>query len=133
MGFVMKKLSCLLILSAALSSTAWGACKVPDSPRKPPDGKTATKEQMLTAKKQFELFDKNIEAYRACIKEEYETRLKKNPKGDDKLKEEFMATYKTANDKAVEEGERVSGNLNRELRAYQCHQQGKTDKCDAAK
>lgn len=131
MGFVMKKLSCLLILTATLSSTAWAACKVPVSPRKFPDGKTATKEQMLSAKKLFEQFDQTVETYRACIKEEYDAQLAKNPKGDDKLKEEFMATYKTKNDKAIEEAERVSNDLNRELRAYQCHQQGKTDKCDA--
>ena len=131
MGTIMnaKKLSFLLILAASVSSTAWSACRPPESPRKAPDGKTATKDQLLNAKKLFEQFDTNIVEYRNCIKADYDDQLKKNPKGDEKLREEFHQAYKTKDDRAYDEVERAKEDINRQLAAYQCFQLGKTDKC----
>jgi hypothetical protein len=118
MGLIMKKLSCLLILAATLSSTAWAACKPPDSLRKFPDGKTATKEQMVNAQKVFADFDSKIEKYRACLKDEHDAQLKKNPKADAALKEEFFKGWKEKDDRAIGLAEKTRDDLNLEVRAF---------------
>jgi hypothetical protein len=131
MGLIMKKLSCLLILAATLSSTAWAACKPPDSLRKFPDGKTATKEKMQDAQKVFAAFDKKIEDYRACLKGEHDATLKKNPKADDALKEELFKGYKEKDDRAIGLAERTRDDLNLEVRAF--NDAAKARKAAAAK
>jgi hypothetical protein len=118
MGLIMKKLSCLLILAATMSSTAWAACKPPDSLRKFPDGKTATLDEMKKAQQVFADFDKKIETYRACIKGEHEAQLKKYPKGDDELKKGFFEDYKKKDDLALGLAEKTRDDLNLEIRAY---------------
>ncbi|MEO8314817.1 MAG: hypothetical protein ABI645_08490 [Pseudomonadota bacterium] len=114
----MKKISYLLILTSMLSSTAWAACRPPDSPRKFPDGKTATKEQMQNAQKVFADFDKKIESYRACLKDDHDAVLKKNSKGDDALREELFKGYKEKDDRAMNEAEKAKNDLNQEIQAY---------------
>jgi hypothetical protein len=118
MGLIMKKLSCLLILAVTMSSTAWAACKPPDSLRKFPDGKTATLDQMKNAQNVFKDFDAKIEKYRACLKDEHETQLKKNPKADQALKDEFFKGYKEKDDRALGLAEKTRDDLNAEIRAY---------------
>jgi hypothetical protein len=118
MGLIMKKLTCVLILAATMSSAAWAACKPPDSLRKFPDGKNATKEQMQNAQKVFADFDGKIEKYRACLKDEHDAQLKKNPKADDALKEEFFKGYKEKDDRAIGLAEKTRDDLNLEVRAF---------------
>jgi hypothetical protein len=119
MGFIMKKISSLLILSATLlSSTAWAACKPPESLRKFPDGKTATKEQMQNAQKVFADFDQKVEKYRACLKDDHDALLKKNSKGDAALKEELFKGYKDKDDRALNEAEKAKNDLNAEIQSY---------------
>jgi hypothetical protein len=118
MGLIMKKLSCLLILAATMSSTAWAACKPVDTPRKFPDGKTAKLEDMKKAKDFFTQFDKKTEAYRACLKEEHEAQLKKYPKADDELKKQFFEEYKKKDDLALGLAQKTQDDLNLEIRNY---------------
>ena len=114
----MKKLACMLIVAATVSSTAWAACKPPDTPRKFPDGKTATKEQMLKAKDFFTEFDKKIETYRACLKDEYDAQLKKYPKADDDLKKQFFEARQTKDDAAYMQVLQLKEEMNAQVRAY---------------
>ncbi len=130
----MKKFSCVLILAAALSSTAWAAdCKPPEAPRKIPDGKTAKKEEMVAASKLFKQYNEATTTYLACVKAEHEAQLAKYPKGDDELKKQFMESYEKKNDAAVDVAQEFTGRFNTQVRAFQCFQEGKTDKCDAPK
>jgi hypothetical protein len=118
MGLIMKKLACLLIVAATMSSTAWAACRPPDTPRKFPDGKTATKEQMQKAQQFFADFDKKIETYRACLKDEYDAKMKKFPKADDVLKKQFFEDRQMKDDAAYLQILQVKEELNAEVRAY---------------
>jgi hypothetical protein len=118
MGLIMKRITCLLILAATMSSTAWAACKPPDTLRKFPDGKTATLDQMKNAQKVFTDFDGKIERYRACLKDEHDALLKKYPKGDDDLKKGFFEDYKKKDDLAIGLAEKARDDLNMEIRAY---------------
>ena len=118
MGLIMKKLAYLLILGATLSSTAWAACKPPDSLRKFPDGKTATIDQMKNAQKVFTEFDQKIEKYRACLKEEYDAQLKKYPKADEDLKKQFFEDRQKKDDAAYLQVLQAKEDLNLQIRVY---------------
>jgi hypothetical protein len=119
MGFIMKKLSSLLVLGALLSSTVWAAdCKVPEPPRKMPDGTTAKKEEMIAFKKLVDQYNGNTNTYLACIKEEHEKQLAKYPKGDEELKKNFMESYQKKNDAAVDVAQEFVGRFNEQLRAF---------------
>jgi hypothetical protein len=118
MGLIMKKISCLLILAATMSSTAWAACKAPDSLRKFPDGKTASKEQMQQAQKIFVDYDKKIEIYQACLKDELDAKLKKNPKADEALITELRDPYDKKSQAAFSEVSKAKEELNAEIQAY---------------
>jgi hypothetical protein len=114
----MKKLACLLIVAATMSSTAWAACKPPDTLRKFPDGKTATLDEMKNAQKVFTDFDKKIETYRACLKSEYDAQMKKYPKADDELKKQFFDDRQKKDDAAYLQVLQAKEDLNLQIRVY---------------
>ena len=122
----MKKLSAVVVLAAMVSSTAWAACKPPDSPRKFPDGKTATKEQMQGAQKVFAEFDKKIEAYQACLKDELDGKLKKNPKADEALIKELSDPYDKKSTAALAEVMKAKEELNVQIREYNAARKAKS-------
>jgi hypothetical protein len=126
MGLNMKKFSCLMILAATLSSTAWGACKIPDTPRKMPDGTTAKRAEIVAYKDGVVgKYQADMDAYRACIKAEYEAQLAKYPKGDEDLKKQFLERYTKMNDAAVDTQEEFVGRFNEQLRAFKAAQAAK--------
>jgi roadblock/LC7 domain-containing protein len=119
MGLIMKKLSCLLILAAALSSSAWAAdCKIPRTPGKIPDGATAARADMVAAKKVVDQYNESMNAYLACIKAEHEADLAKYPSADEKLKEQFVERFTKKNDAAVDEAQQFIERFNEQLRAF---------------
>jgi hypothetical protein len=63
----MKKSAAITVLLAAVAIPAMG-CDRPAAPASIPDGKTATKEEMLAAKKQVDAFKSGMEAYFECEK-----------------------------------------------------------------
>ena len=63
----MKKSIALSVLLAAFALPAMG-CERPTAPASIPDGKTASKEEMLAAKKQVDAFKTGMEEYFACEK-----------------------------------------------------------------
>jgi len=63
----MKKCVSLTVLFAAFAIPAMG-CDRPSAPASIPDGKTASKEEMLAAKKQVDAFKSGMEEYFACEK-----------------------------------------------------------------
>ncbi len=73
---------------------------------------------MKAAKNSVNQFQAKMDSYQACIKDEYETQLKKNPKGDDKLKEQFLEGYKQKDDRAMDEKQKAVAELNAQIAAY---------------
>ena len=59
-----------LTLVFALGSAAHSqaTCTYPSAPEAPPDGATATKEQMIAAKHNFDHYNSEMNAYLDCIK-----------------------------------------------------------------
>ncbi len=63
----MKKLVSIAVLFAACSVPAFG-CDKPAAPGSIPDGKKATKEEMLAAKKEVDTFRQAMDEYVTCEK-----------------------------------------------------------------
>jgi len=98
------------------SSTAL-ACDYPDRPHIP-DGSTATKEELLTAKNSVQTFFEGVDEYLRCIETKEKTAVAalKNPSEEDinKRDAEMNRTFDAANgEKAV-----VGELLNKQIRAY---------------
>jgi hypothetical protein len=63
--FDMKKSVSLVVLWAACAVPAF-ACEKPSSPAAIPDGKSASMEQMMAAKKSVDEFKRGMEEYMTC-------------------------------------------------------------------
>jgi hypothetical protein len=115
----MKKSSCLIVLAASLSSTAWAACNYPAKPAKLPDGNAATREEMVAGKKVVETYNAEMNAYLACIKGEYDDNLAKQAASlTEEQKQQMAKLYTAKNDAAVDELQGVAGQFNEQLRVF---------------
>lgn len=114
----------LSIAAAALALVVIGgpahaACTYPTSPDKIPNGGTASMEDMLTAKKQVEQYNKDMEAYLSCIKLEYDTQVT----GSDgtltaEQKAELEKRQVQKHNAAIDELESVASRFNEQVKAY---------------
>ena len=116
-GSSMKKISCLILLAASLSSTAWAACTYPAAPGKLPDGGTASRDDMLAGKKLVEKYNADMNTYLGCIKAEYDESTKAASLTEEQ-KQQLAARYTQKNDAAVDELQGVAARFNEQLRVY---------------
>jgi hypothetical protein len=115
----MKKLSCLLVLAASMSSVAFADCTYPRAPGKLPDGSSATRDDMVAAKKQVDQYNLDMTAYLTCIKTEHDDAVGKQAATlSEEQKQQMAARYTQKNDAAVDELQDVVGRFNEQLRAY---------------
>jgi hypothetical protein len=117
-----------LMLVFALGSAAHSqaTCTYPASPDAPPDGATATKEQMIAAKHAFDHYNSEMNAYLDCIKLEMDSAV---PKDKSKLSpeekkkvEEHEKVLVQKNNAAVDELQANVGKFNDQLKAYKAAQ-----------
>jgi hypothetical protein len=115
----MKKLSCLILLAASLSTAAWADCTYPKAPVKIPDGSTAAREEMIAAKKVVDQYNADMTTYLNCIKAEYDDAVAKQAATvSEEQKQKMASQYTQKNDAAVDELQTVAGRFNEQLRAY---------------
>ncbi|MDP9083508.1 MAG: hypothetical protein M3N50_07060 [Pseudomonadota bacterium] len=112
-----------LTLVFALGSAAHsqGSCTYPHSPDAPPDGSTATKEQMIAAKHDFDRYNTEMNSYLDCIKLEMDSAAPKDakPSAEEKKKaEEKQKVLTQKNNAAVDELQANVGRFNEQLKAY---------------
>jgi hypothetical protein len=97
-------------------------CVYPKSPDAPPDGATATKEQMIAASQDFKRYNADMNAYLECIKLEMDAAEPKDPSklsADDKKKmAEHHNMLAQKNNAAVDELQAVVGRFNEQLKIY---------------
>jgi hypothetical protein len=117
----MKALFAITALTA-LAAPVYADCSYPPPPSKLPDGNTATMEEMLEAKKAVTQYNKDINAYVACIKLEHETAISKvgdkpTPEQKEDMKRmEQMEVQK--NNAAVDQLQTVADRFNEQVRLY---------------
>lgn len=115
----MKKTACLILLAATLPAAAWADCNYPAKPGRQPDGNTATREEMLAAKKVVDKYQADMNTYLTCIKAEYDASVAKldaSATEDDKKKLNTFYTQK--NDAAVDQLQEEANRFNEQLRAF---------------
>lgn len=114
----MKALHSLALVAALAAGQAYGACTYPADPGALPDGNTASKDDMLAAKKKVVEFDKAIMAYTDCLKKEHEETLAKSTDLTDDQKKQMQVMIDQKHNAAVEADEALAARFNEQLRAY---------------
>src|SRR5271170_8101214 len=116
-----------LLLALGTVAHARAACTYPRSPDAPPDGNTATKEQMIAAKHDFDRFNGEMNSYLDCLKLEMDAASPKDPtklSADEKKKaDEQQKILVQKNNAAVDDLQAVVGRFNEQLKAYKAAHQ----------
>jgi hypothetical protein len=113
-----------LTLAFALGSAAHSqaTCTYPTAPDAPPDGNTATKEQMIAAKHSFDHYNSDMNAYLDCITLEMDSAVPKDTSklsADEKKKaDEHVKVLTQKHNAAVDELQANVGRFNEQLKAY---------------
>jgi hypothetical protein len=111
-----------LIFAIASAAHSQASCTYPAAPAAPPDGATATKDQMIAAKHDFDRYNGEMNAYLDCIKLEMDSAVPKDTaklSGDDKKKaEEHEKMLVAKNNAAVDELQANVGRFNEQLKIW---------------
>ena len=114
-------LTLVFALGTAVQAQA-ASCTYPHSPDAPPDGNTATKEQMVAANHDVSRYNTEMNTYIDCLKTEIEAATPKDPSKlspEDKQKaDEQQKVLVQKNNAAVDELQAVVGRFNEQLRIY---------------
>jgi hypothetical protein len=117
-----------LTLAFALGAAAHAqaACVYPTAPAAPPDGNTATRDQMIAAKHDFDRFNGEMNVYLDCIKLETDSITPKDPSkltADEKKKlAEQQKILAQKNNAAVDDLQAVVGRFNEQLKIFKAKQ-----------
>jgi hypothetical protein len=111
-----------LVFALGTAAHAQATCTYPRAPDAPPDGATATKEQMVTASQDFKRYNGEMNSYLDCLKLEMDAATPKDPKkltADEKKKsDEQQKILVQKNNAAVDELQAVVGRFNEQLKIY---------------
>ena len=113
-------LTLVFALGTALSAHA--DCTYPRAPEAPPDGNTATKDQMISAKHDFDRYNGEMNSYLDCLKLEIDAAAPKDPaelSPDEKKKADAQQKILVQkNNAAVDELQAVVGRFNEQLKIF---------------
>lgn len=113
-------LTLVFALGTALSAQA--DCTYPRAPEAPPDGNTATKDQMIAAKHEFDRYNGEMNSYLDCLKLEIDAAAPKDPTKltpDEKKKADAQQKILVQkNNAAVDELQAVVGRFNEQLKIF---------------
>jgi len=119
MGIISMKALLALSALATLAGPVYADCLYPPPPAKIPDGNTATMQEMMDAKKAVTQYNKDVNAYVACIKLEHETAV---TNAGDKITPEQKAEMDKIevqkNNAAVDQLQSVAERFNEQVRIY---------------
>jgi hypothetical protein len=111
-----------LVFALGFAAHAQAACSYPKAPEAPPDGNTATKDQMVAAAQDFKRYNNEMNAYLDCLQLEINTSAPADPSklsSDDKKKAaQQQAILTQKHNAAVDELQAVVGHFNEQLRIY---------------
>ena len=115
-----------LVFSLGFAAHSRADCTYPRAPEAPPDGATATKEQMIAAKQDFTRYNSEMNAYLECIKLEMDAATPKDPKKltpeEKKKSDEQQKMLVQKNNAAVDELQAVVGRFNEQLKIFKAKQ-----------
>jgi hypothetical protein len=110
-----------LVFALGFTAHAWADCSKPASPNAPPDGNTATKDEMVAAAQNFKAYNTDMNKYLDCLKVEMDSAPKDVTKLTPKEKQELQQQQNALtqkNNAAVDELQAAVGKFNEQLRIY---------------
>jgi hypothetical protein len=111
-----------LVFALGFVAHAQADCSYPKAPEAPPDGNTATKDQMVTAAQDFKRYNSDMNAYLDCLQLEIDAAVPKDPSKltpDEKKKVAQHQSILTAkHNAAVDDLQANVGRFNEQLRIY---------------
>ena len=107
-----------LVLALGTAAVAQADCTYPRAPDAPPDGNTATKDQMIAAKHDFDRYNGEMNSYLDCLKLEMDAAAPKDPKKPTADEKKQAAILVQKNNAAVDELQAVVGHFNEQLKIF---------------
>ena len=111
-----------LVFALGTAVSAQADCTYPRAPEAPPDGNTATKDQMISAKHDFDRYNGEMNSYLDCLKLEIDAAAPKDPTKltpDEKKKADAQQKILVQkNNAAVDELQAVVGRFNEQLKIF---------------
>ena len=110
-----------LVFAFGLAAHAHATCSYPQSPAKPPDGNTASRDEMVAAKKDFDRYNGEMNVYLDCLNLEMDAAPKDLSKltPDEKKKADQEAKILVQrHNAAVDELQAVVGRFNEQLKVF---------------
>jgi len=111
-----------LALALGAAAHARATCIYPQSPAPPPDGATATKDQMIAAAKDFKRYNGEMNSYLDCLKLEIDAATPKDSKklspDEKKAADEQQKILVQKNNAAVDELTAAVGHFNEQLKIF---------------
>jgi hypothetical protein len=111
-------MTALVLVGGLIAAQANAACNYPSKPGKMPDGNTASKDEMIAAKKIVVQYNTDMAAYLECLDTEFNAKLASMPKATDKEKADMQKKQDEKHDAAVNELQTVTDGFNEQLRTY---------------
>jgi hypothetical protein len=115
-----------LVFAFGFAAHAQATCSYPQSPAAPPDGNTATREEMVAAKHDFDRYNGEMNVYLDCLNLEMDSAPKDLTKmtPDEKKKADQEAKILVQrHNAAVDELTAVVARFNEQLRIFKAKQQ----------
>jgi hypothetical protein len=114
-------ISLTLVFVLGLASRAHATCSYPQSPSTPPNGNTATKDEMIAAKHDFDRYNGEMTAYLDCLNLEIDAAPKDQSKMTPDEKKKAVQEAKILVQKhnaAFDELQAVVGRFNEQVKAF---------------
>jgi hypothetical protein len=115
-----------LVFALGTAVHAQATCTYPRSPETPPDGNSATKDQMIAAKHDFDRYNGEMNAYLDCLKLEMDAAAPKDPSkltpAEKKKADDQQKVLVQKNNAAVDELQAVVGRFNEQLKIFKAKQ-----------
>ncbi len=115
-----------LVFALGTAAHAQAACSYPRAPAALPDGNTATKDEMIAAKHDFDRYNGEMNSYLDCLKLEMDVATPKDPTKltpeEQKKANEQQKVLVQKNNAAVDELQALVGRFNEQLKIFKAKQ-----------
>jgi hypothetical protein len=114
-----------LVFAMGFAANAHATCTYPQSPATPPNGNTATRDEMVAAKHDFDRYNGEMNVYLDCLNLEMDSAPKDTTKmsADEKKKADQDQKIRVQkHNAAVDELQAVVGKFNEQLKIFKAKQ-----------
>ncbi|HEY0745566.1 MAG TPA: hypothetical protein VGD63_02610 [Steroidobacteraceae bacterium] len=115
-----------LVFAFGFAAHARATCSYPQAPATPPNGSTASRDEMIAAKHDFDRYNTEMNAYLDCLNLEMSSQPKDVAKltADEKKKaDQEKKVLVQKHNAAVDELQAVVGHFNEQLKIFKARQQ----------